>query len=665
MARHEFPHLLHKGVNDMTLSAALSSARFNPMTAPLSGHSEKPMSRFPAFDVPERGFNDFFNASSHCAVIKLMMHSFGPRPTDLFNEVRSRDEGYDVTMKDGFRLRLSKQEVQQAAAQSRFAGDDTDALDTAQFALAAFIKRKQLQGGNAADLPSFESVLAKSLNGETALNMLRGMGLSGRFKYVPVADVAAEGRTGVADSYDFGAALIHAGKAHQFGRQSPPGAGRYMFTLATDSAPAPPFIPAPVPAPVARFVEPKVKLSTTRTRPTASQVMQGFDAPLRVFNESFDLSSHTAVFKLMMLRFGRSPSDVFQKVEVTREGYTITMKDGFELRLSKQELARSTEASRFDGADAQMIADANFMLAAFVKRKQIEGDTPFEAALSSSLRGEHLYRVMKGMGLSGFLRIVSPDQLREPNSIGVTSPHHFAGSLVVDGVKHRNGDKEEAVAKDYGYRLAADVPVDPNAKPAHVSAAPIGVAPANIWSGFWQGAEGNCVTVSAIKAAMMKYGQNPSGIYKRITESPDGYTITMRDGCTVRLTHAELAAARVASRFHGMDEGLVEDAVFLYAASAKRAQLENHEFRAGTSFEAALKTLNDGEVHGDALHRLGLYAFVRPSSVEELASGVPGTLSNSRHAVAVVDGALDLYGFRHDLKSSSWMQNGVRAFKLV
>lgn len=641
-----------------------SSARSNHMVTPLSIPSGT--SRIPAFDAPERGFGEYFNASSHSAVIRLVMHTFGARPADFFDDIQGRGDGYAVTMKDGYRLHLSTQELQQAATASRFTGDDKGAVVSAHFALAAFIKRKQLGSGSAGDRPAFESVLATSLQGETAYNLLKGMGMSGHLQRVSTANVIAEGGVGVADSYDFGSQLIQAGKAHQFGREGPPGRSHYVYVLVNDSAPKRRVIQDRVPPLAAPAnVLPSTGPSTTRSRPQASEVLQGFNTPLRHFGEVFDLSSHVAVIKMMMLRFGRSPADMLEKIETLADGYNVTLKDGFEVNLSRQELALTAKATRFTGADAPMICAANFMLAAFAKRKQVEGNMLFDAALSKTLRAEHLYNVLKGMGLMGYLRFVQPDQLRQPGSVGVISPFDTAGALVVEGIKHRNG-QTEPVGKDYGYQLAADMPVDPaSGRPARFPAASVGVPPVNIWSGFYQGAQGNCVTVSAIKAAMMKYGQNPTGIYKRVTETPKGFTITMRDNCTVYLTHAELEIARAASNFRGADKGLVADAVFLYAASAKRAQLENHEFRAAAGYDVALQTLNDGESPGESLRRLGLYAFTRSSSVQELASGVPGTLADAWHSVVVVEGALDEYGARRDLKSSRWMQQGVDALKLV
>lgn len=636
-----------------------SFSRSTGSTAQSASSTQKEPFDLTAFEASERGFGEHFNASSHSAVIKLMMLTFGAHPGDMFNEVQDNGDGYDVTMKDGYRLHVSRQELQQAAVASRFTGADSDALNSAHFALAVFVKRKQLRSGNGGDVHGFESALTRSLQGETTFNMLKGMGLSGHLQYVPTATVISNGGSGVADSYDFGSSLIHAGQAHLFGRQRSPDRSA-MYTLVSDGAPRPRILPAPVKP----IVLPKVGPNTTDTRPQANEVLQGFTVPTGNFGETFDLSSHTAVIKMMMLRFGRSPCEMLQKVEKTQNGYNVTMKDGFEVTLSRQELQHTANVSRFTGPDAQMVCSANFMLTAFAKRKQAVREVQFDAALSGTLGGETIYNTLKGMGLTGFLRLVPPEKLRDPHGIGVVGPSNFSGALVLGGIKHSSGE-QAAVTKDYGYQLALDQPVEPNARPAQFQAAPIGAKPADIWGGFYQGVEGNCVTVSAIKAAMMKYGQNPLGIFKRITETPQGFTVTMRDGCTVRLTHAELERARAAANFYGTDKGLVDDAVFLYAASAKRAQLENHEFRAGAGFDAALKTLNDGEMPGDALRRLGLYAFIRPSSVQELAAGVPGTLANYGHSVAVVQGAFDDYGDKRDLRDTRWMRKDGRALKLV
>ena len=66
----------------------------------------------------------------------------------------------------------------------------------------------------------------------------------------------------------------------------------------------------------------------------------------------------------------------------------------------------------------------------------------------------------------------------------------------------------------------------PDTKPIDKQSEPIpelsnkhkGSKPTNIFSGFRQGKNGNCVTISAIKAAMQKFGQNPKDIYKSVPE---------------------------------------------------------------------------------------------------------------------------------------------------
>lgn len=192
-----------------------------------------------------------------------------------------------------------------------------------------------------------------------------------------------------------------------------------------------------------------------------------------------------------------------------------------------------------------------------------------------------------------------------------------------------------------------------------------GIKPKNIWTAFTQGKEGNCVTVSAIKAAMMKYGHNPHGIYKSVTETPTGFDIVMRDTFKLSLTHDEIKQAKTGSAFYGDDPDVLADAVFLYAASAKRAQMKNHEGRAKRSFEAAMGTLNDGEGDRDGFKRLGLLGKTRWTHFRELDKGNTGTASLNNHSVAVVDGHVDLYGEKRPFSTSPFRNWRGMYLKLV
>ncbi|MBK5478330.1 hypothetical protein JFU04_19810 [Pseudomonas sp. TH21] len=174
-----------------------------------------------------------------------------------------------------------------------------------------------------------------------------------------------------------------------------------------------------------------------------------------------------------------------------------------------------------------------------------------------------------------------------------------------------------------------------------------GTKPDNIWSGFRQGPDGNCVTVSAIKAAMYRFGQSPTDIYKEVLKTNDGYRVTMRDDVVVRLTDQELQIGAAGSLFKGTDKGMLKDAQFLFAVSAKRAQMENNDGTAARSFRAAVKSLNDGEDDngpGEGFLRLGLRHHMKRVSVRDLAKGQLGMCNRARHSVAVINGREEIYG---------------------
>jgi hypothetical protein len=174
-----------------------------------------------------------------------------------------------------------------------------------------------------------------------------------------------------------------------------------------------------------------------------------------------------------------------------------------------------------------------------------------------------------------------------------------------------------------------------------------GAKPDNIWSGFRQGPDGNCVTVSAIKVAMQRCGQSPTDIYQQVTRFYDGYRVVMRDGFELSLTDRELAQGAQGAQFKGWDEGMLKDAQFLFAVSAKRAQMEDNDDAAGCCYQAAILSLNDGEDEhgpGEALLRLGLRQYMRTVSPRDLARGQVGICNRGGHSVAVIHGREEKWG---------------------
>lgn len=190
---------------------------------------------------------------------------------------------------------------------------------------------------------------------------------------------------------------------------------------------------------------------------------------------------------------------------------------------------------------------------------------------------------------------------------------------------------------------------EPAAKIPGLSSKWRGAKPDNIWSGFRQGPDGNCVTVSAIKAAMHRFGQSPTDIFREVVKTNDGYHVLMRDGFRLTLTDRELIEGAWGSKFIGRDKGMLRDAQFLFAASAKRAQMENNDETAGRSYRAAIRSLNDGEDElgpGEGLLRLGLMPHMRRVPVQDLARGQVGMVNRTGHSVAVIDGREEMWGRR-------------------
>ncbi|AZF01463.1 hypothetical protein C4J95_4019 [Pseudomonas orientalis] len=180
-----------------------------------------------------------------------------------------------------------------------------------------------------------------------------------------------------------------------------------------------------------------------------------------------------------------------------------------------------------------------------------------------------------------------------------------------------------------------------------------GKKPDNIWSGFRQGSNGNCVTVSSIKAAMMQFGQKPTDIYRSVKETADGYEVVMRDSDKVyKLSKEELRQAATYASFEGDDPQMITDANFLYAMSAKRAQLENNDGTAGRSFQAAMNSLNDIEYSREGLDRLGLKGHYRPATDSDLRSSKVGTVEYGGHSMAVINGRIELWGQRGGVPQS-------------
>ncbi|MPR01400.1 hypothetical protein F0169_04500 [Pseudomonas sp. MAFF 212408] len=155
----------------------------------------------------------------------------------------------------------------------------------------------------------------------------------------------------------------------------------------------------------------------------------------------------------------------------------------------------------------------------------------------------------------------------------------------------------------------------------------------------------NCVTVAGIKAAMQRFG-GPKEVYASVEQTKDGVDVKMRDAPnkTFHVTTAELKYAAAHSGFKGSNQKMLNDANFMYAVSAKRAQMENNDGTASRSFAAAVKTLDTWEHTQEGLQRLGLRNYVQRTSAKELANGTPGVMAQNDHVFTVLNGRIENYG---------------------
>ncbi|WP_248731752.1 hypothetical protein [Pseudomonas sp. MWU13-2517] len=160
-------------------------------------------------------------------------------------------------------------------------------------------------------------------------------------------------------------------------------------------------------------------------------------------------------------------------------------------------------------------------------------------------------------------------------------------------------------------------------KLAHISSTKKGEMPACVWVELNRNKR-YTDNESAIKAAMMKYGQSPLGIYSDIKNHGDGYHIEMRDGFKLTLSPQEIEKAQKRTGIWSPSHpDMAMDVNFMHAASIKRVQLETGL----DSFDHALDVVQSGKDVGNGFKRLGLEAYVRRTTWPELrASGGKGVV---------------------------------------
>jgi hypothetical protein len=166
------------------------SARPAPTPSrPTPGTSQRPQPG-PAKD-PDVYFSAFKQGGTgNCvsvAAIKAAMAKFGP--DNVFKSVTRSGSGYDVTMRDGVKVRVSDSELASASRLSRLSGKDSALLGKANLMYAAMANRAQLQGNDGRKNMSFERACQSLNDGESYLEGAKWLGLKDHMRKINPRDM--------------------------------------------------------------------------------------------------------------------------------------------------------------------------------------------------------------------------------------------------------------------------------------------------------------------------------------------------------------------------------------------------------------------------------------------------------------------------------------------
>ena len=122
---------------------------------------------------------------SSVATIKAAMDKYGD---DVFKKMDgSAEDGYNITMKDGYSTTLSPEELQKAQRMSDFEGSG-EAKEYAEVLYAAMAKRAQDEEHEGSR--TYERALHSLSNGEDPYHSAHLLGLDGQVRSVPICELA-------------------------------------------------------------------------------------------------------------------------------------------------------------------------------------------------------------------------------------------------------------------------------------------------------------------------------------------------------------------------------------------------------------------------------------------------------------------------------------------
>jgi hypothetical protein len=121
------------------------------------------------------------------AAIKAAMTRFGR--DQVFKNVARTGGGYDITMRDGVKVRVNDAELAIASRQSRISGRNPELVNKANLMYAAMAKRAQRDGNDGLKNMSFQRACQSLNDGESYLEGPRWLGLKDHMRKIRPDDV--------------------------------------------------------------------------------------------------------------------------------------------------------------------------------------------------------------------------------------------------------------------------------------------------------------------------------------------------------------------------------------------------------------------------------------------------------------------------------------------
>ncbi|WP_330213189.1 hypothetical protein [Pseudomonas sp. Z18(2022)] len=180
----------------------------------ISGISDKPLGEKPT-DVWHGVTEGIKRTSHYLSGVKAAMEKYGQSPLGIYKSIAESADAYVIEMRDGYKVTLTKEELEHARLTLDFRGTDPGMIQDTVFMFAVSAKRVQDIESSEYTRKSFEGAL-DSMGDSIVTHGLERLGLGGQMREVTWQELEAKGGIGVVDIGQDGG-LMKGGYVDMFG----------------------------------------------------------------------------------------------------------------------------------------------------------------------------------------------------------------------------------------------------------------------------------------------------------------------------------------------------------------------------------------------------------------------------------------------------------------